>query len=246
MVDKHSHIELYEPKCDGDWADFSIAVAAQINRLKFGESTMEAVEFLSLFLHKACAHLDSDDLQQLNNGVVALVNEALLAQRKEQGKKTNKNKKLAQCNLDGDDDDYYYQDEYQGGRAAEPAPPPQEEPSEAQPAAPVAEEIDAEEFFRQKAAKAKAAAKPGGKKGKKDDKADQKALQALLAAKLGAKPKPQAAGPSQEEKERKEKEELKRRMLAAQQNVEEEDEDEAAPQAVTESLNTKLKKKVTF
>lgn len=23
MVDKHSHIELYEPKCDGDWADFS-------------------------------------------------------------------------------------------------------------------------------------------------------------------------------------------------------------------------------
>jgi len=23
MVDRHSHIELYEPKTDGDWADFA-------------------------------------------------------------------------------------------------------------------------------------------------------------------------------------------------------------------------------
>ena len=54
MVDKHSHIELYEPKNDGDWQDFAQAVGAQINRLKFGEKTMDNVDFMGLLLEQAC------------------------------------------------------------------------------------------------------------------------------------------------------------------------------------------------
>jgi len=259
MVDRHSHIELYEPKTDGDWADFAMAVAAQINRLKFGDSTMDAVDFLSLFLHKACAGLDVDDLQKVNNGIVALVNEALLAQKKEQGKKSNANKKkLANCNLDGGDDYYEYEEYHAPAASAAPKAETGEEPTggengEDHPAAEEPVEIDAGDYFKARAKAKTPKLGGGGNKGKGP--VDMKSLQAKLAAQMSqggaakaSAPKAKPSGPSASEKEKQEREELKRRMLAAQQEEEEEEEEEeptnepSATAAGDENPNARFKK----
>ena len=64
-------------------------------RCKFGDKTIDVVDFMSALLNEACVDLDGADLKKLEEGVNERVNDALAAQRKDEGKKA-KSKKYTQ------------------------------------------------------------------------------------------------------------------------------------------------------
>eukprot|EP00906_Rhabdomonas_costata_P021475 RCo031181 len=125
MVDKKSHIELHEPKTDGEWEDYAVAVAAQISRAKLHESkAMGMAEFLGVLLERACASLGGAEMQKLSSQLLELSNTLLEAEKKAAGQK--KKKKTKYVSLDGGDDYDYDDDVPAKPTVKETAPPPPE------------------------------------------------------------------------------------------------------------------------